>query len=136
MEYRSMRDTSPPNQQVFYEQVWSLVRQVPRGKVVTYGQVAQLLPPPEEMDLEAYQALSPRWVGSAMAACPPDVPWQRVINAQGKISDRHGAQRQRQLLEQEGIVFVKDKVNLKVYQWRGPSRDDEPWQAELGIVVE
>ena len=37
---------------------------------------------------------------------------------------------------QEGIVFVKDKVNLKVYQWRGPGREDEPWQAELGIVVE
>ena len=131
-----MRDTSPPNEQAFYEQVWSLVRQVPRGKVVTYGQIAQMLPAPEEMDLDAYQALSPRWVGSAMAACPGDVPWQRVINAQGKISDRPGAQRQRQLLEQEGIVFVKDKVNLKVYQWRGPGREDEPWQAELGIVVE
>ena len=131
-----MRDTSPPNQQAFYEQVWSLVRQVPRGKVVTYGQVAQLLPPPADMELDTYQALSPRWVGSAMAACPSDVPWQRVINAQGKISDRPGAQRQRQLLEQEGIVFVKDKVNLKVYQWRGPGREDEPWQAELGIVVE
>ena len=39
-----MRDTSPPNQQAFYEQVWSLVRQVPRGKVVTYGQIAQTAP--------------------------------------------------------------------------------------------
>lgn len=38
-------DTSPPNQQAFYEHVWTLVRQVPRGKVVTYGQVAQMLPP-------------------------------------------------------------------------------------------
>jgi len=131
-----MRDASPPNPQVFYEQVWNLVRQVPRGKVVTYGQVARMLPPPVEMDLPTYQALSPRWVGSAMAACPPDVPWQRVINAQGKISDRPGAQRQRQLLEAEGIVFVKDKIDLKVYQWRGPGREDEPWQAELGIVVE
>ncbi len=130
-----MLDTSPPNQQAFYEQVWSLVRQVPRGKVITYGQVAHLLPPPEEVDLETYQALGPRWVGSAMAACPSDVPWQRVINSQGKISDRSGAQRQRQLLEQEGIVFVKDKVALKVYQWRGPGREDEPRQAELGIVV-
>ena len=131
-----MRDSPPFNQQAFYEQVWNLVRQVPRGKVVTYGRVAQLLPPPEEMDIDTYQALSPRWVGSAMAACPPDVPWQRVINAQGKISDRPGAQRQRQLLEAEGIVFAKDKVDLKVYQWRGPGRQDEPWQAELGIVLE
>jgi methylated-DNA-protein-cysteine methyltransferase-like protein len=130
-----MSDTSPPNQQAFYEQVWSLVRQVPRGKVVTYGQVAYLLPPPAEMEFQTYTALSRRWVGSAMAACPSDVPWQRVINSQGKISDRPGAQRQRQLLEEEGIVFVKDKVDLKVYQWRGPGRENEPWQAELGIVV-
>ena len=70
-----------------------------------------------------------------MAACPADVPWQRVINAQGKISDRPGAQRQRDLLEEEGVVFVKDWVNLKVYQWCGPGRENEPWQAELGIVV-
>ena len=132
----SMLEKSPPNPQAFYEQVWRLVRQVPHGKVATYGQIAQLLPSPAEIDLETYQALSPRWVGSAMAACPDDVPWQRVINAQGKISNRPGAQRQRQLLEQEGIVFVKDKVNLKVYQWRGPGPEDEPWQAELGIVVE
>ena len=131
-----MSDPSPPNQQAFYEQVWSLVRQVPRGKVVTYGQIAQTLPPPAEMDPQTYKALSSRWVGSALAACPPDVPWQRVINAQGKISDRPGAQRQRHLLEQEGIVFVKDKVNLKVYQWRGPGWEDEPRQAELGIVTE
>ena len=131
-----MSHTSPPDQQAFYEQVWSLVRQVPHGKVVTYGQIAQMLPPPVEMDLQTYKALSSRWVGSAMAACSSDVPWQRVINSQGKISDRPGAQRQRQLLEEEGIVFVKDKVDLKVYQWRGPGREDEPRQAELGIVVE
>jgi hypothetical protein len=49
---------------------------------------------------------------------------------------QHSAQRQRQLIEQEGIVFVKDKVDLKVNQWRGPGLEDEPWQAELGIVVE
>jgi methylated-DNA-protein-cysteine methyltransferase-like protein len=129
-------DTFPPNRQAFYEQVWSLVRQAPRGKVVTCGQIAQLLPPPEEIDIQTCRALGPRWVGSAMAACPDDVPWQRVINAQGKISDRPGAQRQRQLLEAEGIMFVKDKIDLKVYQWRGPGREDEPWQAELGIAVE
>jgi methylated-DNA-protein-cysteine methyltransferase-like protein len=127
---------SPPDQQVFYAQVWSLVRQVPRGKVVTYGQIAQMIPPPAEIDLETYKALSSRWVGSAMAACPPDVPWPRVINAQGKISDRPGAQRQRQLLEADGIVFVRDRVDLKVYQWRGPGREDEPRQGELGFAVE
>jgi hypothetical protein len=69
-----------------------------------------------------------------MGACPPDGPW-RVVNAQGKISDRPGSQRQRQLLEAEGIVFVKDKVDLKVYQWRGPGREDQARQAEHGVVV-
>ena len=115
---------------------WNLVRQVQRGKVVTYGQIAQMLPPPAEIDLETYKTFGSRWVGSAMAACPPDVPWQRVINAQGKISARPGAQRQRQMLEAEGIVFVKARVDLKVYQWRGPDREDEPRQSELGIVLE
>ncbi len=129
-----MIDTAPPDPPAFYELLWRLVRQVPRGKVVTYGQIAQMLPAPAEMDLQTYKALSSRWVGSAMAACPADVPWQRVINAQGKISARPGAQRQRQLLEEEGIVFVKDKVDLKVYQWRGASGGDMPGQAELGFL--
>jgi len=121
----------PPNQQAYYEQVWNLVRQIPRGKVVTYGQIAQMLPPPVGVEVEAYQAFSPRWVGNAMAACPDDVPWQRVINSQGKISQRPGAERQRHLLEQEGIMFVKDKVDLKLYRWKGPDAEEEPGQLKL-----
>jgi methylated-DNA-protein-cysteine methyltransferase-like protein len=126
-----MQYTSPPNQQAYYEEVWHLVRQVPLGKVATYGQIAQMISPPEGVDPKEYKAFSPRWVGSAMAACPDDVPWQRVINSQGKISQRPGAERQRQLLETEGIPFVKDKVDLKLYQWHGPDQEDEPRQARL-----
>ena len=126
-----MQYTSPPNQQLYYEQVWHLVCQVPQGKVVTYGQIAQMLPPPVGVEPQEYKAFGSRWVGSAMAACPHDVPWQRVINAQGKISQRPGADRQRHLLEAEGILFVKDKVALKVYQWHGPGHEDEPRQAKL-----
>lgn len=126
-----MNYTSPPNQQAYYEQVWELVRQVPYGKVVTYGQIAQMIPSPVGIEPEEYKAFSPRWVGGAMVACPGDVPWQRVINSQGKISSRPGSLKQRQLLEQEGIVFVKDKVDLKLYQWHGPNQDDEPQQAKL-----
>lgn len=55
---RSMRDSSPPNPQAFNEQVWSLVRQVPRGKVVTYGQIGQMFAPPVEVDFQSYKALS------------------------------------------------------------------------------
>jgi len=126
-----MNYTPPSNPQAYYQQIWQLVRQVPHGKVVTYGQIAQMLPPPTGIDPQAYKAFSPRWVGEAMAACPGDVPWQRVINSQGKISKRPGAERQRQLLEEEGIPFVKEKIDLKLYQWRGPGQEDEPRQARL-----
>ncbi|MCB0082142.1 MAG: MGMT family protein [Caldilineaceae bacterium] len=126
-----MQYPSPPFQQRYYEQVWDLARQVPHGQVVTYGQVAQMISAPAGVDPQEYKAWSPRWVGDAMAACPDDVPWQRVINAQGKISARPGAQRQRRLLEAEGIVFVNDKVDLKRYQWPGPGHAEEPRQATL-----
>ncbi|GAB4581003.1 MAG: hypothetical protein Fur0022_37480 [Anaerolineales bacterium] len=114
-----MDSPTPPDPQAYYEQVWKIARQIPRGKVATYGQLASLIPAPEGISAEDYKAFGPRWVGSALAACPPDVPWQRVINSQGKISERPGAVRQRQLLEAEGVGFVKDKVDLKIYQWSG-----------------
>ena len=123
---------SQPNQQAYYEQVWNLVRQIPFGKVAAYGQIAKLLPPPNGVELETYAAFAPRWVGGAMAACPDDVPWQRVINSQGKISERTGAEKQRQLLETEGIVFdAKDRVDLKKYGWKGLYENDEPVQRTL-----
>lgn len=126
-----MRYSSPPNQQAYYEQVWNLVRRIPRGKVASYGQLALLIPPPVGVDFDSYKAFSPRWVGGAMAACPDDVPWQRVINSQGKISERPGAERQRTLLEEEGVEFVKDKVDMKKYGWKGLGEEDEPKQETL-----
>ncbi len=123
---------SPPNLQAYYEQVWNIVRQIPFGKVAAYGQIAKMLPPPAGVEIEAYAAFAPRWVGGAMAACPADVPWQRVINSQGKISEREGAERQRQLLESEGIIFdAKDRLDLKKYGWSGRNEDDIPKQPAL-----
>ena len=117
--------SSPPDPKVYNAQVWELVRQIPRGRVATYGQIAKMIPPPMEIQLEAYAAMSPRWVGAAMAACPDDVPWQRVINSQGKISERSGAQRQRELLEQEGVEFdAKDRIDLKKYGWSSTTNGD------------
>lgn len=124
-----MQFTSPPNKQAYYEQVWNIVRQIPRGRVASYKQISLMLPPPNSVEFEAYEAFGARWVGGAMAACPDDVPWQRVINSQGKISDRPGAERQRQLLEEEGVLFVKDKVDMKKYGWKGPG--DEVRQESL-----
>ena len=123
--------TSPPHQQQFQSLVWDLVRRIPRGRVATYGQIALMLPPPAGVDIEAYRAFGPRWVGGAMAACPDDVPWQRVINSQSKISERAGAERQRLLLEEEGVVFVKDKVDWKKFGWRGLGEANEPKQETL-----
>ena len=110
--------SSPPNQNAYYEQVWELVRQIPNGKVATYGQIAKLLPPPNGVEIEAYQAFGPRWVGGAMANCPDDVPWQRVINSKGEISQRPGALRQKELLLEEGVEFnEKGRIDLQKYGW-------------------
>ena len=124
--------SSPPNPQAYYAQAWELVRQIPRGRVVTYGQVAKLIPPPNGVEIETYAACAPRWVGGAMAACPEDVPWQRVINSKGEISERAGAQKQRQLLEQEGVTFdAKGRVDLKKFGWKGAGADNEVAQEKL-----
>lgn len=95
-----------------YERIYAVVRQVPPGKVVSYGQVGQII------------GCSARLVGYAMAALRyndvPDVPWQRVINRQGKISlhDPFGKSEQRRLLEEEGVIFdQKDQVNFLEYGW-------------------
>lgn len=114
-----MKFTSPPGRQEFNERVWDLARKIPHGKVATYGQLALMLKPPAGIEDSTYRAFGPRWVGGAMAGCPDDVPWQRVINSQGKISDRPGAKKQRKLLEAEGVKFVKDRLDLKTYGWNG-----------------
>ncbi len=124
--------TSPTNREAYNAIVWEIVRQIPAGKVATYGQIAGLIPPPQGASERGYRAWGPRWVGGAMAACPPDVPWQRVVNAQGKISLRQGAEHQRQLLESEGVLFnERDVINLSKYSWSGPS---ERWLSEHGLL--
>ncbi len=121
-----------PNQEAYYEEVWRVVRTVPSGKVVTYGQVAKMIPSPDNVSVEEYKVYGARWVGNAMRDCPADVPWQRVINSQGKISNRPGSGRQRHLLEAEGILFYKDKIDLKRYQWQQHGQgDDGSKQMEL-----
>ncbi|MFC2043335.1 MGMT family protein [Chloroflexota bacterium] len=114
---------NPASRLAYYAEVWEMVRQIPVGRVATYGQIAALIYPPEEITPHTYKAFGPRWVGGAMAACPDDVPWQRVINAQGKISLRHGEAktRQRDLLEAEGIVFdERERIDLSRFKWSGP----------------
>ncbi len=121
-----IRFTSPPDQRAYYASVWEIVRQIPRGRVATYGQIAALIPPPTGVSDKDYQAWGARWVGGAMANCPADVPWQRVINSQGKISLRRGGgyERQRALLEAEGVTFDDlGRVDLQRYGWSGALSD-------------
>jgi methylated-DNA-protein-cysteine methyltransferase-like protein len=102
--------------------VWEIVKSIPEGKVVTYGQVAGLVGLPPGEDAETYKAFGARWVGGSMARCPDGIPWHRVVNSQGKISPRaeSGVQRQRERLEAEGVRFDdRERINLKTYQWLG-----------------
>ena len=98
-----------------FEKIYRLVLRIPRGRVVTYGQIARLLE-------ERY---SPRLVGWAMHATPRDernIPWHRVINSRGGISTGRvilaEPDRQRLMLEAEGVVFdARGHCDLSVYQW-------------------
>ncbi len=125
--------TSPPHPKIFQAQVWEITRQIPEGKVATYGQIASMIAPPGTLTLKDYMAFGARWVGGAMAACPNDVPWQRVINAQGKISQRPGAELQAQLLRAEGVFFNDNgKIDFEKYGWNGP---DPEWCKAHGLLL-
>ncbi len=121
-----MVDLEIPPQSIdsFYSSVWKIVQQIPSGKVTTYGQIAALIPCPEGVLPDDYKVYRARWVGNAMAASPQGIPWQRVINSQGKISLRLAGDQQRKLLEAEGIAFdAHEQVDLKRFGWKGPSAD-------------
>ena len=95
-----------------YERIWETVRKIPNGKVATYGRIARASGLPRQA----------RLVGYALHNLPLDfdVPWHRVINSQGRISlPKNGGhyERQQRLLVKEGIVFLKDRVDLKRYEW-------------------
>jgi methylated-DNA-protein-cysteine methyltransferase-like protein len=95
----------------FFEDVWDVVRLVPKGKVTTYGAIAEYLG----------TKMSARMVGWAMNACPADVPAQRVVNRNGLLTGKHHFPEQdlmQKLLEKEGIQVFDDKVqNLAKVLW-------------------
>jgi methylated-DNA-protein-cysteine methyltransferase-like protein len=110
-----------------YQRICAVVAQIPAGQVATYGQIARIV-----------GGCTPRMVGYAMAALTPDsrVPWQRVINRQGKISPRAGgvgSAYQRQLLEAEGLIFdASGRVDLDQVGWPGPHPD---WTQTHGFFL-
>ena len=99
------------NDKQYRKLVFDLVKKIPRGQVMTYGQIAIILG-------EGYTA---RTVGYVMHGAEDGIPWQRVINSQGKISTGRlsiPVNLQQSMLEQEGVVFSpKGKCDLEKYQW-------------------
>ena len=96
-----------------YEKIYDVVKQIPKGTVATYGQVAEL-------------AGNKRWarvVGYALHVNPdPErIPCYRVVNREGRLSDAFafgGVNQQKLLLEADGIEVVDNHVDLNVYQWK------------------
>ncbi|MFC1572522.1 MGMT family protein [Candidatus Eisenbacteria bacterium] len=103
-----------------HERIYEIVRQIPEGRVATYGQIARWA-----------GRCTARMAGYAMAAVPfsSDVPWQRVINSKGEVSTRShgdGHVEQRDLLEAEGVVFnARGRVDLGQYGWSGPGISEQ-----------
>jgi methylated-DNA-protein-cysteine methyltransferase-like protein len=97
-----------------WESIYAVVRRIPLGRVATYGQVAELADRPGQA----------RQVGFALSALGSGtrVPWQRVVNAQGRCSLRteSGCElTQRRLLEDEGVPFAASgRIDLERHRWR------------------
>jgi methylated-DNA-protein-cysteine methyltransferase-like protein len=105
----------------FYEQVYDVVRRIPYGQVTSYGRIASMLGSPNAARAVGYalRALKDKKEDSEYAS----VPWQRVVNSQGRISivnREFGAQQQAWLLREEGVVVSEDlQIDLDVYLWSG-----------------
>ena len=96
------------------ERIYAVVARIPRGRVATYGQIALLAGLPRRA----------RLVGHVLRVLPSgsDLPWHRVVNAQGKISPRGDLlgheDLQAHLLEREGVRFVGGAISLERYRWQ------------------
>ena len=94
----------------FFKQVYEVVGQIPYGKVISYGEIAKLLGRPR----------AAREVGRAMRFCPDNLPWQRVIMADGSITGGAYADIRRAILETEDVPFLPDgRVDIKACRWLG-----------------
>lgn len=124
----------------FFEKVWLLTLQIPRGRVAWYGQLAEMLDAPG----------AARTVGWALNALTPEqvahIPWQRVINKMGRCSIRHSehsARHQQALLEAEGVQFdARGYTDFRRFGWPGLEPDEVqallararlPWETEAEI---
>ena len=109
----------------YRERVYAIVRRIPSGRVMTYGQIAELLG-------EGY---TPRTVGFVMHGSPDGTPWHRVLNAQGACSTGRVVlpqDKQQRLLEMEGVVFDKNaRCDLQQFLFIPKAKSQKPKQASL-----
>lgn len=100
-----------PNDNDYRERVFRIVRKIPRGKVMTYGQIAEILG----------DGYTPRTVGFVMHSSNDKTPWHRVINAQGACSTRGIVlphDKQQRMLEAEGVSFnERGRCDLQKFLW-------------------
>jgi methylated-DNA-protein-cysteine methyltransferase-like protein len=109
--HKTKRETGEENAQ---HRILEIVRSIPKGRVCSYGEIARLAGLPRRA----------RWVGTVLKTTTAKVPWQRVVNAQGRIAFPLGSdaqRRQRALLEREGVRFIGERIDLSHYRW--PSSD-------------
>jgi methylated-DNA-protein-cysteine methyltransferase related protein len=102
-----------------HELIRDMVRRIPAGRVATYGDIAALAKAP-----------SPRLVGRVLAEDGHDLPWQRVLRADGAPAP-HLALEQLALLRTEGVLADGEKINLRKYRWAPdfiPPADEEDQQ--------
>ena len=94
----------------FFDRVYKIVAGIPYGKVISYGQIARMLGHPR----------AARTVGWALSVCPEDLPWQRVVKADGSIAGGGFAELRRTLLREEGVKFQADgRVDMGSCEWSG-----------------
>ena len=111
-------DTKPKPDPKYRERVYKIVRRIPRGRVMTYGQIAVILG----------KGYTPRTVGFVMhGADEKQTPWHRVINSQGRCSTGGvvlPADKQQRMLKAEGVEFKSGRCALETFLWRPRPKKD------------
>lgn len=94
----------------FFSKVYKIVEQIPYGKVVSYGQIAHMLG----------RFRGAREVGRAMRFCPENLPYYRVVMADGSVAGGVLAEMRKEILQSEGVPFLSDgRVDMKACRWEG-----------------
>lgn len=97
----------------FYAEVYAYVAGIPRGRVVSYGQIAAALGYPRRA----------RMVGRAMSFCPSSLPYHRVVRSDGTLADGGGLENRRSLLLAEDVPFISEyRVDIRACRWDGEAQ--------------